>query len=252
MRANVTGAVGVSIVSHGHGTMVWRLVDQLLAFAEVSQIIVTLNIPEPVPELLDSKVMLIRNAAPKGFGANHNAAFLQCAAPYFCVLNPDIELVGNPFPVLVADLEQDRAGLCAPLVVSALGQVEDSARRFMTPWRMVLRKLGLASGAYELAMETKALYPEWVAGMFMLFKSTAYRQVGGFDEAYFMYCEDADICTRVWRHGEKVLLDPAVSVIHQAQRASRRSWQHLRWHLASMMRYFARYWGRLPRASGSL
>lgn len=247
MRGSFSGAVGVSIVSHGHGTMVWSLVDQLLALPELSRIIVTLNIPEPVPKLLDARVVLIRNTTPKGFGANHNAAFAQCDTSFFCVLNPDIDLVGNPFPVLVADLEQDGVGLCAPLVVGSDGQVDDSARRFMTPWRMVLRKLGLASGTYECASRTKPIYPEWVAGMFMLFKSTVYRQVGGFDLAYFMYCEDADICTRLWRNGERVLLDPAVSVIHQAQRASRRSWQHLRWHMASMMRYFARYWGRLPQ-----
>lgn len=247
-----TGVVTVSLVSHGHGPMVWSLIDQLLMVPDVSRIVLTLNIPEAAPETLNPKVVLIRNAEPKGFGANHNAAFLQCATSYFCVLNPDIELIGNPFPVLVAHLEQDGAGLCAPLVVGPHGQVDDSARRFMTPLRMVLRKLGLASGTYKLEAGAKPIYPEWVAGMFMLFKSAAYRQVDGFDEAYFMYCEDADICTRLWRNRQKVLLDPAVSVIHQAQRASRRSLQHLRWHMASMMRYFARYWGRLPRASGSL
>ena len=243
----------VSIVSHGHGGMVDGLVRQVLACPEVDQLILTLNIQEPYLHAVeDKRVIKIGNQSPKGFGANHNAAFQICNSQSFCVLNPDVELTGNPFPVLLADLEQDRIGLCAPLVVGSHGQVDDSARRFMTPWRMVLRKLGLASGTYTLEVGAKPIYPEWVAGMFMLFKTSVYRQVGGFDEAYFMYCEDADICTRLWRHGEKVLLDPAVSVIHQAQRASRRRWLHLRWHLASMIRYFARYCGRLPRASGSL
>ena len=252
MRANVSGAVGVSIVSHGHGTMVWRLVDQLLAFAEVSQIVVTLNSPEPVPELPDSRVVLIRNAAPKGFGANHNAAFVHAHASFFCVLNPDIELLENPFPKLLADLELDRVGLCAPLILGTDGHVEDSARRFMTPWRICLRKLGLATGAYELVAGAKSVYPEWVAGMFMMFKLEAYRELDGFDEAYFMYCEDADICTRLWLNGGQVLVDTEVSVIHKAQRASRTNMRHLRWHLTSMLRYFARYWGRLPRTTRPL
>lgn len=247
MPGDLSGAVAVSIVSHGHGAMVWSLIDQLLALPEMSSIIVTLNIPEHVPESLDPKVVLIRNKASKGFGANHNAAFLHCDAAYFCVLNPDIELIENPFPKLLCDLKQAQVGLCAPLIIDAGGEVEDSARRFMTPWRILLRKLGLASGAYKLEVGAVPIYPEWVAGMFMLFKSTGYRQVGGFDDAYFMYCEDADICTRLWLNGVQVLVDPAVSVIHKAQRASRRSWRHLRWHLASMARYFVRYWGRLPQ-----
>ena len=61
-----------------------------------------------------------------------------------------------------------------------------------------------------------------------------------------MYCEDADICTRLWQAGERVVICPDVQAIHHAQRASRRDLRHLRWHVASMMRYIARYWGRLP------
>ena len=67
--------ISVSLVSHGHGAMVWRLVDQLRVCPQVSQIIVTLNIPEAVPEGLDEKVLLVQNQHTKGFGENHNAAF---------------------------------------------------------------------------------------------------------------------------------------------------------------------------------
>lgn len=244
--------VCVSIVSHGHGEMVWSLIDQLLVLPEVSRVILTLNIPEPVRELSDTRLILIKNAAPKGFGANHNAAFESCGSDYFCVLNPDVELTQNPFPALVACLKNDEVGLCAPLVLDAHGHVEDSARRFITPWLLFLRKTKLATGSYKISAGIGPVYPDWVAGMFMLFKTEAYRQVGGFDPAYFMYCEDADICTRLWLRESKVMLDTSVSVIHEAQRASRINWRHLRWHLASMARYFVRYWGRLPRADGSL
>ena len=88
--------------------------------------------------------------------------------------------------------------------------------------------------------------------MFMLFNADAYRRVNGFDASYFMYCEDADICTRLWQAGERVMVCLDVQVIHHAQRASRRDFRHLVWHLASMFRYFARYWGRLPSSMGPL
>lgn len=75
----------------------------------------TVNIPELVPAGVEHQVMLIRNLQPKGFGENHNAAFKHCGTAFFCVLNPDIELIGNPFPALCAQLAGLRgAGLCVP------------------------------------------------------------------------------------------------------------------------------------------
>lgn len=240
------GALTVSIVSHGHGAMVWALIDQLRALPEPPRIILTLNMPEAVPENIDPSVTLIRNAQPKGFGANHNAAFTCCDTEFFCVLNPDIELIGNPFPKLCAQLAMSHTGVCAPLILGSDGAVEDSVRQFMTPWRMLLRKLGLQHDSQVLEADAAPDYPDWVAGMFMLFKAASYRRVNGFDESYFMYCEDADICTRLWQAGERVVICPDVQAIHHAQRASRRDLRHLCWHVASMMRYIARYWGRLP------
>ena len=236
----------VSVVSHGHGEMVSRLVGQLLALPEVSRVVLTLNIPESLALPEDSRLRVLENATPQGFGANHNAAFVYCDTPYFCVLNPDIELIGNPFPTLSAQITTQQAGLCAPLILGPDGAVEDSVREFITPWRMLLRKLGVARDNEVLEVGAPAACPDWVAGMFMLFDAGAYRRLKGFDAAYFMYCEDTDICTRLWQAGARVVVCPDVQAIHHAQRASRRDLRHLRWHLASMMRYIARYWGRLP------
>lgn len=239
--------ISVSLVSHGHGAMVWRLVSQLAACPEVSQIIVTLNIPEAVPESLDGKVRLVLNQKPKGFGENHNAAFALANCRFYCVINPDIELVENPFAALMAAFSDQRVGLAAPLVVSSNGLPEDSMRRFLTPLSMAKRALGVDSGAYSLRQGGSDVTPDWVAGMFMLFRSEAYARVGGFDERYFMYCEDADICTRLWKVGYKVLGCLSASVIHNAQRVSHRSFKHLSWHLRSMARYFLSHSFSLPK-----
>jgi hypothetical protein len=83
--------------------------------------------------------------------------------------------------------------------------------------------------------------------MFMLFQSKTFREIGGFDERYFLYYEDADICTRLWRQGRPVMIVPEAEVIHDAQRRSHRNLRYLKWHLGSMARYLWRYAGRLPR-----
>lgn len=238
--------VAVSVVSHGHGDLVWGLVDQLVNCSEVSQVIVTLNIPEAFPAARHARVTLVENPCPKGFGANHNAAFAQTDSEFYCVINPDIVLIDDPFATLLDESTQYCTGLIAPLVVGGNGASEDSMRCFLTPLSMVKRLLGLASDACSLYRGGSAFYPDWVAGMFMLFRSEAYEKVQGFDERYFMYCEDADICTRLWMAGYKIMGCPAVSVIHNAQRASHRSFKHFSWHVRSIARYFVRHAFSLP------
>jgi hypothetical protein len=238
--------IAVSIVSHGHGAMVESLVNTLLTFQEVSRILVTRNIPEALQLRGDGRVELIDNPLPKGFGENHNAAFQRCDEAYFCPLNPDIELSANPFPGLLAVLDACGAGLAAPLVVAPSGSVEDSMRHFPTPFSVLLKALGGRDGRYVVAAGQPLFFPEWVAGMFMLFRREVFAKLGGFDKRFFLYYEDVDICLRAWRAGFKVVACPDVSVIHDAQRDSRKSFRHLRWHLASMARFLVMHYGRFP------
>ena len=244
--------ITVSVVSHGHGAMVCRLVEQLLAFPDVSSVIVTLNIPESLALPQDSRVCVLQNSWPQGFGANHNVAFLQSDTPFFCVLNPDVMFVDDPFPTLLQAIRTMDAALVVPVVVDQAGRVEDSLRSFITPWRMLKRVSKLSSGAYDAVPGAEPFYAAWAAGMFMLFSRESFDRLHGFDEAYFMYCEDADICTRLWAMGGQVVAVPGAVVIHAAQRASRRDWRHLRWHVASMIRYMWRFVGRFPRVPYSV
>ncbi len=238
------GSVAVSIVSHGHGKMVSALIEQLRNCPEVGQVIVTQNVPEEIRFAPDDLVGVIENPSPKGFGANHNAAFRACRMPIYCVLNPDIQLIGNPFPSLLQSLVEGRREIIAPLIVSPSGGVEDSARHFPTMSGLLKKAVGHNDGRYPMVSGQALIFPDWVAGMFMLFRTTDYARLGGFDERYFLYYEDVDICARAWRDGMKVVLCPSVSAIHDARRQSRKSLRHLRWHLASMARYFLSGTGR--------
>jgi len=232
--------ITVSIVSHGQGDMASRLVERLLAFTEVTKVVLTCNIPETLHISDDARVVLINNPTVKGFGANHNAAFRHCATNCFCVLNPDIELPRNPFPFLTGAMRSHLAEIAAPVVLAPNGAVEDSVRHFPTPGSLFLKALGGPDGRHMITLGQPPLEPDWVAGMFMLFRATAYKQLQGFDESYFLYYEDVDICHRAHRLGLKILCCPEVSVVHHAQRASRRSFRHMRWHLASMLRYLGK------------
>jgi N-acetylglucosaminyl-diphospho-decaprenol L-rhamnosyltransferase len=202
-------------------------------------VILTLNTTETLAireDVYPFKVKLIRNEVPKGFGANHNAAFEHCATSFFCVLNPDIQFSDNPFPSLVEVLGNPEIGVVAPLILDPAGNTEDSARRFPTPWSIARKIFGL-TGKPDYRIEKTMLSPDWVAGMFMLLRSEVYAEIAGFDVHYFLYYEDVDLCRRIRRHGYDVRLLPSVSAVHDARRESRRSMRHLRWHLASMLRF---------------
>lgn len=229
--------ITVSIVSHGHGEMVDRLIEQLRKIESVSQIILTLNIPQLIKINNNEKITIIQNEMPFGFGANHNNAFKLCTQPFFCVLNPDIELVEDPFPTLLDSIKQQSLNLVAPIIVNSSGAIEDSARTFPT-WSSLLKKLFFSfEGRWPLDLKKSVNYPDWVAGMFMLFTSTGYKEIEGFDTNYFLYYEDVDICRRLRVRGYQVGLCTTVKAIHDAQRTSRRKIKFLIWHLKSMVRF---------------
>jgi hypothetical protein len=90
---------------------------------------------------------------------------------------------------------------------------------------------------------------DWIAGMFMLFPAAVFAKLGGFDEAYFLYYEDVDLCSRLRAQGREVLVSSGVSVIHDARRASHRNPKYLRWHLSSMLRFFLHHFFRQRRGN---
>jgi N-acetylglucosaminyl-diphospho-decaprenol L-rhamnosyltransferase len=234
-------AITLSVVSHGQNRLVNQLLGDLSALRPTGlSVVVTQNIPDNEPlQAQGFEIEVVVNSAPKGFGANHNAAFARCAAPYFCGVNPDIRLKANPFPELLAALVRERVGVAGPRVCSPEGRVEDSARRFPTIGRL-LRKLLHGAEGPDYPVDRGPLEVDWVAGMFMLFRSDAFRAVNGFDERFFLYYEDVDICGRLSAMGYNRVYHPEVRILHDAQRASRRNLRLMWIHAASALRYLAR------------
>jgi len=232
--------ITLSVVSHGQNALVnGLLVDLRERCLGRVALIVTLNISDPVALDLAAwpgPVEVTVNATPKGFGANHNAAFQTSQTRYFCVCNPDVRLPSNPFDVLLDILASDRAGVAGPLVRSPVGVVEDSARRFPTLPRL-LRKALLPPHGPDYPIDQGPVDVDWIAGMFMLFDCAVFRSVGGFDERYFLYYEDVDICRALHAIGRRVIYDPRAGIVHDARRASRRDLRRARHHIASAVRF---------------
>lgn len=233
--------VAVSIVCHRQLSLAILLMSDLQSLCSdaVREVILTLNIEENF-DLNEFKfsfpVRIIRNESPLGFGANHNAAFNQAKGDFFCVLNPDIRLTMNPFPALLELARQSDVGVVAPRVVNTFGQREDSERRFPTPWELMKKAAGGKSAIWSEAHSVSS--PDWIAGMFMLFPSSVFREIGGFDERYFLYYEDVDLCARLALAGYKRLVCSDVTVVHDARRSSHGNLRYAAMHLKSIFRFF--------------
>jgi len=238
-----TTQITLSVVSHLQNGLVNQLVEDIQRHCiDTVTLVLTQNVPDSVSLSvagISSRHKILVNEKPRGYGANHNAAFVHCRTPFFCAANPDIRLPSNPFPALTQALVDERVGVVGPLVRDPDGMVEDSARRFPTAGIM-LRKLFGGRRGPDYPVDKGAVEVDWIAGMFMLFRSDTYRAVGGFDEAYFLYYEDVDLCHRLRKTGKSVIYNPAAEVIHDARRASRRDPRLALHHLASVVRYLSR------------
>ena len=223
------------MVSHGHTGGVERLLRRLCEShgGLVGHFVMTHNVPEapltPPHGGWPFRVTEFFNQAPLGFGANHNHAFEHCATDFFCVLNPDIELAGPElWAALLREASRPGTGLAYPRLLNPDGTCQDNEREAVTPIALIRRHL----------LKQPQRRVDWISAAFWLVPATVYRQLGGFDERFFMYCEDTDFCLRLQLAG-LVLRRANVAVMHEARRSSRGPRRQLAWHLQSLMRLWS-------------
>ena len=238
--------ISVSIVSHGHGHLLEKLVLKLLSFNQIQKIILTLNIPEKIKIPSSNRIIIIKNKNIYGFSENHNRAFKYNKSKYFCVLNPDIEFKNNPFPNLISQIEMNNLSLIAPMIKDINNNIEDSYRKFPTLFDLLLKFFFNYKGIYKSKNKLKNIFPDWIAGMFMLFDSSVFKKIKGFDSNFFLYYEDVDICIRLKKLKLKIMVDKNSYVIHDARRQSRKNIKFFLFHVKSLMLYLKKYLYRLP------
>lgn len=230
--------ISLSVVSHNQGSLVNNLLDSLSLIKTDFEVIIISNTYEKTAINLNRNYACtyLQNKSPKGFGRNHNIAFSHTNSNYFCVLNPDILFFNDVFPSLLNILQNKGFSMVAPRIVDRNNEIADNFRSFLTPKNLFLRILKLEK--YNPYYYKGLIYPDWIAGMFMLFKSNEFRNVGGFNDAYFMYCEDMDICFRMKSNNFKFVVDSTERVLHDARRASRSNPKHIYWHLKSIILFW--------------
>jgi N-acetylglucosaminyl-diphospho-decaprenol L-rhamnosyltransferase len=225
-RGGADAAVDVVIVSYNSRDHLRSAVMRLLD-SETVRIVVVDNASQDgsLRTVTDLAVKRMGLAVNRGFAAGSNAGWRMGRAPYVLFLNPDARIEQHSVRVLVDVLERnERAGLVAPRIVDSSGLLDYSQRRFprlrstYSTAFFLHRMMPRASWTDEVVRDpdsyATARTCDWVSGACMLVRRDLLEALGGFDEDFFLYCEDQDLCKRVQDAGYEVRFEPRAVAVH--------------------------------------
>jgi hypothetical protein len=205
----------------------------------------------------DSRIKHIFNNSNLGYGKAHNIAIkksIEEQIPYHLVLNPDIYFENNVIEKLYKFMENNPdVGLIMPNVLYPDGKVQHLCKLLPTPFDLIGRRflaptplkkyVEKKNEIYELRFTgyDKIMNVPCLSGCFMFFRVEALKNIGLFDERFFMYLEDTDLSRRM--HAKyKTLFYPDVNIYHEYEKASYKDLRSLKRHTISAIKYFNK-WG---------
>lgn len=253
--------VSAIVVNYNGGATLRDLVASLAAGPALDGIVIVDNASSDTSldflergEFPDANIRLVNNPGNRGFAAACNQGAALADSAYLLFINPDCRMDGSALPRLLAVLKDaPRVGMAGPLILNADGSEQRGCRRYLPdPRRALMRVLGLgkpdAQGRVAGFDLTGTLLPsgptevEAISGACMLLKRDAYAELGGWDEGYFLHCEDLDLCMRLGRMGLHTVFVPEARVIHVQGVSSRGRKVFVLWHKhRGMWRYFAKF-----------
>ncbi len=256
--------ISIIVVNHNHGEFIEQCLNSCVASLEQvrGEIIVVDNCSTDGSKALlknfGGKISVIHNEVRAGFSANNNKAIRAARGEYLFILNPDTSFSASSMKDLINIARSTKnLGLLAPQLIYPDGSVQPSCRRFPTIGSFIARRTPLR-GFFEhskanekhLMLEGGA-HPEgkvdWVLGACMLIPRTVFDAIGLFDERFFLYVEDIDLCYQIGLHGLDVIYTTRCQVMHHHLAESdhtffgKRSWYHFNSMIRFVLKYKFRY-----------
>ena len=218
--------VDVVVVSYNSRPHLRQCVEPLARSRNLSVIVVD-NASEDgsLDEVANLPVTAIPLPSNRGFAYGCNVGWRAGHAPFVLSLNPDARIDVAAIDLLRGVLERKPSiGLVAPKIIHDDGSIQFSQHRFPRPRTTFARALFLhrlvpTAGWASEDIRDPAAYehpgsPDWVGGACILLRRSTLEQLGGFDERFFLYCEDADLCFRLRDTGLDVRYEPEASAVH--------------------------------------
>ncbi|MCH8312743.1 MAG: glycosyltransferase family 2 protein [Nitrospinae bacterium] len=172
------------------------------------------------------KIRLIKNNANRGFAKANNQAVEVSKGKALLFLNPDTLLTENATQAMIAQLKPgSQTGAVGPKVLNPDGSLQYSCRTFPTVWTGLFNRYSLISRLFPNNKYTtrylmtdydhkESRVVDWVSGCCMMVPKSVFKKIGGFDEKYFLFNEDVDLCHTLKHHGYKTLYFPEAKIYH--------------------------------------
>ena len=261
MEHHATPDLSVVIVTHNGRELALRTLGSAMAAAgrlSVEWIVVDSGSSDGTPDAIqaDWPEVLVNRLPNVGFAAANNVGFAQARGRYVLALNPDTEVLEGTFAQLVAAMDaRPRIGVASVIQEFADGTLQPSIRRYPSVGRvlseaLLIRALPGCRGLQERELEPGAYQADrsadWLVGAFLLLRREALGDVAGFDQRFFMYSEETDLCRRIRDAGWDVRHIPAMRILHHGGAPSPRL---VAQHAYSRVEYARKHFGRTRAAA---
>jgi GT2 family glycosyltransferase len=259
-KIRMTPSTKVCIINYNTRDHLRGCLDRLRGESPGDLMVVDNASPDQSAEMVRREfpgVRLIANSENLGFAAAANQAIYGCDSTYLLLLNSDTRVEPGSLQALAGYLAQNpRAAVVGPRLLNPDGTLQRSCRRFpgSFSWLLdnrVLGKLARRLGAAPKSMlhvweHDSARRVPWVVGAALALRVDAVREVGGFDSGYFLYCEEIDLCKRLWAAGWEVHFTPATEIAHVGGASTPGDRRSLDRHMiASTLRFYGLHYGKL-------
>lgn len=251
--------LSIIIVTYNSEKYIAKCIDSIncnLKDVSFETIVVDNNSTDATVAILTEKpnVILLRNNKNVGFAAANNRGIKSARGSFVLILNPDIIITSSTVlkDMISYYIQNPSTGIMSARLFYEDGSVQESARKFPAISFFLIRGFKLEQvfkkskfyqlNTFDCELPKKPIKVDWVIGAFMLMKKTYLEEVGMFDEKYFMYYEDADLCLKFKRKGYKIVYYPLATAIHAYHRESAKSFFSLLKliHFKSFIRFFLR------------
>ena len=251
--------ISIIVVSYNAREHLERCLDAI-AGSEHEVIVVDNASSDGSPQLVRERfpaVRLVELPENRGFGAGNNEGMRVASGRWFLLLNSDAWPVGEAVGELAGFGDRHpEVGIAGPRLLNPDGSLQRSVRGFPTVWRLAteyffLRKLAPGTAAlnafYGAGFDHRTVRKaEYVMGAVLLVRREAIAQVGGFDERFFMFSEETDLCYRMRRAGWTVEFYPEAEFVHVGGASTRAEWgrmyrEQLRGHLLFLAKHQSLY-----------
>jgi len=219
--------VSAVLVSWNVRELLLRCIESLKADGVTEIVVIDNNSRDGSPDAVAERepdVKLVRLTENIGFAPGINRAVARTSTPYVLVTTPDVYVTPGSTKVLLDEIESaPDIGLVAPAVETD-GKLYPSVRRFpsfvdatghaflhfLWPSNPFSRRYKMDEWDHDAAVDA-----DWIAGTHFLVRREAWEQIGGFDEQFFMFMEDVDLCWRLHEAGWRVRYQPATMITHE-------------------------------------